>query len=319
MLDPTGLRPQALQLQAPAKVNLFLRVLGKRQDGFHDIQTLFQTVSLSDSLSLRLTPADRREVKLTCSREDLQGEDNLAWRAADRMLRLASLAAQVEINLDKAIPSGAGLGGGSSDAAAVIRALASMLPTRPVDEALFEVAAELGSDVPFFLLGGSAIGTGRGTELRPLADLRPAAIAIAQPAVEVSTGWAYRALEQHRAALTQRSDRAKIEEIDLGFNAPPVGPLPGSREGMVNDFESVVFRRYPLIGALKERLQALGAQPALMSGSGSAVFGVFESYQSARLVARTLRAEGFAAWPAEYLGRAASLLPDASGCDSARD
>lgn len=317
MVDPTGLRPRALQLQAYAKVNLFLRVLGKRPDGFHEIRTLFQTVSLSDSLSVRLTPGGQPAVKLTCSREDLQGEDNLAWRAADLMLRLSGLTAQIEITLDKAIPSGAGLGGGSSDAAAVIRAVASMLPTRPAAQALFEVAAELGSDVPFFLLGGTAIGTGRGTELSPLADLRQAAIAIAQPAEEVSTGWAYRALEEHRAGLTPDSDRGKIEGFDLSSNAPAVGPLPGSREGMVNDFESVVFQRYPLIADLKERLQALGAQPALMSGSGSAVFGVFESYQSARLVARTLRAEGFAAWPAEYVGRAASRLPGTSDFGSA--
>ena len=318
MADPTGLRPQALQLQAYAKVNLFLRVLGKRPDGFHNIRTLFQTVSLSDSLSVRLTPGGQPAVKLTCSREDLQGEDNLAWRAADLMLRLTGLAAQIEITLDKAIPSGAGLGGGSSDAAAVIRAVTSMLPTRPAAQAVFDVAAELGSDVPFFLIGGSAIGTGRGTELRPLADLQPAALAIAQPALEVSTGWAYRALQEHRAALTLNSDRGKIEGTNLSSNTPSVGSLSGSREDMVNDFESVVFRRYPLIAALKERLQALGAQPALMSGSGSAVFGVFESYQSARLVARTLRAEGFAAWPAEYVGRAASRVPDTCDFDAAR-
>ena len=317
MADPTGLRPQALQLQAYAKVNLFLRVLGKRPDGFHDIRTLFQTVSLSDSLSVRMTPASRPAVKLACSREDLQGEDNLAWRAADRMLRLTGLAAQIEVTLDKAIPSGAGLGGGSSDAAAVIRAVASMLATRPADQALFEVAAELGSDVPFLLLGGSAIGTGRGTELKPLADLPPAALVIAQPAVEVSTAWAYRALREHRAALTSGLDKSKIEGSGLSSNAPFIGSLPGSREGMVNDFESVVFRRYPLIAALKERLQASGAQPALMSGSGSAVYGVFESYQSARLVAQTLRAEGIAAWPAEYVGRAASGVPGAPDFGSA--
>ncbi|MDE0264999.1 MAG: 4-(cytidine 5'-diphospho)-2-C-methyl-D-erythritol kinase [Bryobacterales bacterium] len=318
MVDPTGLRPQALRLRAYAKVNLFLRVLGKRPDGFHDIRTLFQTVSLSDSLGVRLTPGGQPAVKLTCSREDLQGEDNLAWRAADLMLRRTGLAAQIEITLDKAIPSGAGLGGGSSDAAAVIRAVASMLPARPGAQALLEVAAELGSDVPFFLLGGSAIGTGRGTELKPLSDLRPTALAIAQPGVEVSTAWAYRALEEHRAALTPDSDTGKIEGSDLSCNTPSGGPLPGSSDGMVNDFESVVFRRYPLIAALKERLQALGAQPALMSGSGSAVFGVFESYQSARLVARTLRAEGFAAWPAEYVDRAASRVPGTPDFDSAR-
>lgn len=318
MVDPPGLRPRALQLRAYAKVNLFLRVLGRRPGGFHNIRTLFQTVSLSDSLSVRLIPGVPPAVRLTCSREDLQGEHNLAWRAAERMLRLAGLAAQIEITLEKAIPSGAGLGGGSSDAAAVIRAVASMLPTRPAAQALFEVAAELGSDVPFFLLGGSAIGAGRGTELSPMADLQPAAIAIAQPAVEVSTAWAYRALREHRDALTLAPDRGKIESANLSSSPPSAGSLPGGRVDMVNDFESVVFRRYPQIADLKERLQALGAQPALMSGSGSAVFGVFESYQSARLVARTLQAEGFAAWPAEYVGRAQSRVLGTSDFEAAR-
>ena len=295
-----------LELNAYAKVNLFLRVLGKRPDGFHDIRTLFQTVSLSDGLSVRLSPAGRRTVTFTCSRDDLQGEHNLAWRAADLMLKRTGTVAQLEVALEKAIPSGAGLGGGSSDAAAVIRAVASMLPARPAAQLLFDVAAELGSDVPFFLVGGSAIGCGRGTELEPLADLPPAALVIARPALEVSTAWAYSALSEDRATLTHDTDWGKIERLDLGSNAPPVGSLSGSREGMVNDFESIVFRRHPLIAALKSRLQALGAQSALMSGSGSAVFGVFESYQSARLVADTLRAEGLAAWPAEYVGRSAS-------------
>ncbi len=317
MADPAGLRPQARQLRAYAKVNLFLRVLGKRPDGFHDIRTLFQTVSLSDALSVRLSPGGRPTVRFTCSRDDLQGEHNLAWRAADLMLKRTGTVAQLEVALHKAIPSGAGLGGGSSDAAAVIRAVASMLPARPAVRLLFDVAAELGSDVPFFLVGGSAIGSGRGTELEPLADLPPAALVVARPALEVSTAWAYGALSEHRAGLTADADYGKLEGFDLSSNAPPVGSLPGSKEGMVNDFESVVFRRYPPIAALKSRLQALGAQSALMSGSGSAVFGVFESYQSARLVADTLRAEGLAAWSAKYVGRSASGMSSATVSDPA--
>ena len=317
MADTAGLRPQARHLRAYAKVNLFLRVRGKRPDGFHDIRTLFQTVSLSDALSVRLSPSSRPEVKLTCSRDDLQGEHNLAWRAADLMLKRTRTLAQLEVALEKAIPSGAGLGGGSSDAAAVIRAVASMLPARPSAQLLFDVAAELGSDVPFFLVGGTAIGSGRGTELEPQADLPPTALVIARPALEVSTAWAYAALSEHRAGLTADAECDKIGMIDLSSDAPPGGSLAGSREGMVNDFESVVFRRYPPIAALKSRLQALGAQVALMSGSGSAVFGVFESYQSARLVADRLLAEGLAAWSAEYVGRSASVMSSATVSDPA--
>ena len=317
MVDSTGLRPQVRQLRAHAKVNLVLRVLGKRPDGFHDIWTLFQTVSLSDAVSVRLIPGGSPTVKLDCNREDLQGDDNLAWRAADLMLRLTGVAAQLEVTLEKSIPSGAGLGGGSSDAAAVIRAVASMLPVRPPAQLLLDAAAELGSDVPFFLIGGSAIGIGRGTELKPLDDLPTAALVIARPAIEVSTAWAYGALSEHRAALTTDADRSKIEGIGLGSNLPRASSLLDSGEGMVNDFESVVFRRYPLIAALKNRLQTLGAQRALMSGSGSAVFGVFESYQSARLVADALLTEGFAAWPAEFVGRAASGVSSATALDFA--
>ncbi len=316
MADSRAGGPRALELRAYAKLNLFLRVLGKRPDGFHDIRTLFQTVSLSDTLSIRMTPGRQPAVRLACSRQDLRGEDNLAWRAAQLMLRRTGAAVQLEIDLEKAIPSGAGLGGGSSDAAAVIRALAAMLPERPPPELLFEVAAEIGSDVPFFLVGGSALGSGRGTEIEPLDDLPPAALVIARPALEVSTAWAYGALAEQRARLTADAAWDTMEDSGRSSSALPSGPLPGSREGSVNDFEAAVFQRYPAIAALKSQLCALGARPALMSGSGSAVFGVFESYQSARLVADTLCAEGFAAWPAEHVGRAASGLPGAADCAS---
>ena len=317
MLDSAGLRPLARKLRAYAKVNLYLQVLGKRPDGFHDIRTLFQTVSLSDAVSVRLLPSTQPGVKLSCNRKDLQGEDNLAWRAADLMLRLTGTPAHLEVVLDKAIPTGAGLGGGSSDAAAVIRAVASMLPTRPAEQMLFDAAAQLGSDVPFFLVGGSALGTGRGTDLEQLDDLPSAALVISQPAVEVPTAWAYAALAEHSAALTPDAHRGRIEKVDLSSSSLGVGSLPGSEGGMVNDFESVVFRQYPQIAALKNRLRTLGAQRALMSGSGSAVFGVFESYQSARLVADTLRTEGFAAWSAEFVSRAESGALSASAFDSA--
>ena len=306
MFDSPGPWPQTRKLRAFAKVNLSLRVLGKRPDGYHEIRTLLQTISLSDSVSVSLEPGGPAAVALTCDRADLQGERNLAWRAADLVLRRTGVQARVSVRLRKVIPAGAGLGGGSSDAAAVIRAIAAMLPQRPAADVLLDAAAELGSDVPFFLVGGSAIGTGRGTELEPLPDLPTAALVIARPDVEVSTAWAYAALAAGPLALTRSQNVAKMQGIDWDSDSLSGGPLEGLGESMVNDFESVVFQRYPAIADLKRRLRASGARHALMSGSGSAVFGVFKSYQAANSVAETLRADGFGAWPAEYVARTAN-------------
>lgn len=301
MAAPEGARPRAIRLRAYAKVNLGLRVLGRRPDGYHDICTLLQTVSLFDSLTVVLRPGPAR-VELSCDTPGLQGEANLAWRAADLLLRRTRSAARVSIELRKSVPVGAGLGGGSSDAAATLRALAAMLPQRPRKDQLAEVAAELGSDVPFFLLGGTAVASGRGTRLSPMEDLPPAWLAIARPPVEVSTAWAYGAL------AADRSRGAVDSNARMHIEPPRPGPDAGRAHipGLRNDFEPVVLRHFPCVAEVKSRLLAAGARGALMTGTGSAVFGAFNSRELARAAARELCEAGVSAWPACYVGRVAS-------------
>jgi len=255
--------PRRARVRALAKINLDLRVLQKRPDGFHELRTIFQTISLSDRLEIAFTP--QRETSIALE-SDVDIPDNLVAKAARLCLDELRITGRVDLRLQKSIPLGAGLGGGSSDAAAVLLALPVLAGGAiPIDR-LIAMAAELGSDVPFFLLGGRAAGIGRGTELYPLPDTPAGPALIVAPGIHVSTAAAYRSL--NRGQLTTELLQNKID----GFQACVWS---ASGEGGVNDFEEAVFLEYPPLRALKQRLIKLGASPAMMSGSGSSVFGVF--------------------------------------------
>ena len=282
-----------------AKINLGLQVLQRRTDGFHSLRTVFQSVAFFDDVRVQLSPGRDRSVQLRCDRKDLDNQRNLAWRAADRLLRRLSIRASIRIDLRKRIPVGAGLGGGSSDAGAVLRALARLLPERPPARAVYETARELGSDIPYFLIGGTVGATGRGTRLRPLPDLTDGAVVLALPSISVSTAWAYAALAEGRASgrLTEPSEPGILG--DVGSWPAALGLLTSS---MTNDFEEVVFARHPVLRDIKRAIRSLGARHALLSGSGSAVFGMFDSAVAAEQAAQRLEVDGVRA-------RAASLLP----------
>ena len=156
--------------QAPAKVNLGLKIVGRRPDGYHELRTVFQTISLADRLAVSYMRRRSTQVSLRCNDPALENKDNLARRAASELLATKHWAGHIKIDLEKRIPHGSGLGGGSSDAAAVLLALEQLLRPVPPRELLFEIAAQLGSDVPFFLVGGTAVGVGRGEEVYPLPD-----------------------------------------------------------------------------------------------------------------------------------------------------
>lgn len=280
-----------LRIQALAKVNLGLRVLYRRADNFHEIRTVFQTISLADRIAIQYRRGGQsRSVDLACDRSDLAGPDNLAWRAAMRLLEATGSQGHVRLHLEKRIPVGAGLGGGSSDAAAVLRALGSMLRPRPQLETLWRVAQDLGSDVPFFLVGGKALGLGRGTEIYPLPDTPAQWMVVAAPGIHVSTAEAYRRLTSDltTASREDKIDRFRSSVWVLERSVPPgvrQGPGRGSaldlRVGLENDFEPVVFRMHPELEKLKARLERLGACPVLLCGSGSALFGMFAGRRQA--------------------------------------
>jgi 4-diphosphocytidyl-2-C-methyl-D-erythritol kinase len=257
------------RVRALAKINLDLRVLGKRPDGFHELRTIFQTISLHDSLDIAYTPGRKTAIELS---DHLNIPDNLVIKAARLAMEGMRASGAVEMRLTKRIPMGAGLGGGSSDAAAVLLALPALVG-RPLDlRKLSEIGQQLGSDVPFFLLGGTAAGIGRGTELFPLPDMPPKQGVLVAPGLHVNTAQAYRDLSPR---LTTESQQNKI----FSFQSHTFGW--GREEPFENDFEKVVFEQHRGLALWKQRLKKAGAQVALMTGSGSALFGLFDSAAAA--------------------------------------
>lgn len=277
-------------LAAPAKVNLLLRVLGQRGDGYHDIETLFQAIDFADEVEVELTGSG---VAL-----DVRGADlgppgqNLAFRAAAELRQRSGCRDGVKVTLTKRIPAGAGLGGGSSDAAAVLRCLARLLDVGD-ERVVREVGAALGSDVPFFL-GSSPLawGRGRGEVLEPLTPLPPADLVVVSPPVHVSTAAAYAALDQAR----RRSGRGAEAR---GRREPRSGtPLQSWRDLekiACNDFQEVIAHDHPDVARSLLALERAGATVSLMSGSGSTCFGLVEDHPAARFVAERIQEE--LGWP----------------------
>jgi 4-diphosphocytidyl-2-C-methyl-D-erythritol kinase len=273
--------PRRASVPAAAKLNLDLRVLGKRVDGYHELRTIFQTVSLRDTLEIAFTPGRATTIDL---QDDLGIPDNLVIRAARLAMEAMRASGRVEMRLIKRIPMGAGLGGGSSDAAAVLLALPALVGRRLTIEALSELAATLGSDVPFFLLGGTAVGIGRGTELFPLRDLPARLALLLAPGLHVDTARAYAELSP---GLTTESQQNKIFSFQSHTWSSIAGG-PGAPTAFVgcNDFEPVVFARHGRLADLKRGLIRAGASFAMMTGSGSALYGLFSRRED---VSRALR------------------------------
>jgi 4-diphosphocytidyl-2-C-methyl-D-erythritol kinase len=270
---PATLKPiVSLSVRAFAKINLALAVLGKREDGYHDIRTVFHTISVADRLEISFTRARRTRITVTADMA-IPGA-NLAETAARRVLDAAQVNGEVRIHIVKHIPMGGGLGGGSTDAAATVRALVRLIG-RPVDE--HAIAAGLGSDVPFFLYGGCALGSGRGEELYPLpSPVGGAHGLLVTPSVHVPTPDAYRALNRTSGGLTTPEEFSILKRLQsLAWALDVRKPREVWARDCVNDFEEVVFRQYPVLRTLRRKLGQMGAAPALMTGSGAALFGFF--------------------------------------------
>ncbi len=256
-------------LKAYAKLNVGLRVLYKRPDNYHELRTVFQTISLADRLDVAFTPADGTSVTIEGTPEI---PDNLVERATRLVLEELSLQADVRFLLKKHIPSGAGLGGGSSDAAAVLIALPVLAGRVIPMERLLVLGAQLGSDVPFFLRGGTALGLGRGEELYPLPDLPSQHCLLVAPNVHSSTALAYGDLSR---GLTTNALQNKLSSFQQDVWSGVDKSVP-----VVNDFEKVVFSRHPELPAIRDRLMDSGATFAGMTGSGSSIFAFFDSEAS---------------------------------------
>ncbi len=266
--------------RAYAKINIGLRVFHVRSDGYHELETVFHRIDLYDELLFDPAPT----LCVVSSHPEVpQDESNLCARAALLLGRELRTEPGVRITLKKNIPIGSGLGGGSSDAATVLRTLPRVMGKDVPQELLHSLALELGSDVPYFLGRGSAIAGGRGDVLKYFDLDVPYHILVSTPSIHVSTAWAYSMIHPSTPAEASGLRRAVID----GMTAPAV-----LAEELRNDFEPVVFARYPEIGATKNAMLEAGAVCALMSGSGSSVFGFFKGRGELGKVASTLRARG---------------------------
>ena len=270
-----------VRVRALAKINLDLRVLGRRSDGYHELRTIFQTISLGDRLEIAFKPGRRTEISLA----DDTIPDNLVLRAARAAMEAMGAKGRVEMRLEKRIPMGAGLGGGSSDAAAVLLALPVLAGREIAIPELCRIGRELGSDVPFFLMGGAAVGIGRGTELFPLPDPVAEAGVLICPQIHVSTAEAYQLLKSSLTTELQENKMFAFQSQLFGW---------GNRRQGSNDFEAAVFRQHRRLGGLKKRLFEAGAMFAMMTGSGSAIFGLFKKAADASLAAGSLEEPGLA-------------------------
>ncbi|MDM7921647.1 MAG: 4-(cytidine 5'-diphospho)-2-C-methyl-D-erythritol kinase [Pyrinomonadaceae bacterium] len=269
---------QPFTLPSFAKINLGLRVAGKRDDGFHDLFTVFQTVTLAD----RITFEEADEIVLSCSdpRVPVDGS-NLIVKAAEALQGRFGTEKGAKVFLEKNIPSPGGLGGGSSNAAVALLGLCRLWEIKADVEKLLPIAGQLGSDVPYFLYGGTATGMGRGTEIEPIDEFECDSLVIVTPDISVSTRDAFAGLGA--ASLTKdESNRIllnyRFEAVNADFRTAE----------LVNDFEKTVFAAYPEITAVKQKLLELGARTASLSGSGASVFGIFDKQETRQTAMKAL-------------------------------
>lgn len=284
-----------LSVRAFAKINLDLRVGAVQPDGYHDVRTVLQTLRLHDTLTFTARPGP---FAIACETPGVPlDQKNLVWKAAALLHAAAGRRGEhpsgVHVVLEKRIPSEAGLGGGSSDAAATLLALTRLWRLDPDLPTLLRLAARLGADVPFFLAGGTALGVGRGDDVSPLAEPAPTDVVLVKPPFGVSTPDAYRWFDGDGPSRPSRSAR----RLPASW--------PAWAAGARNDLEAPVARRHPDIRRVVQRLLRLGADYAAMSGSGSAVFGLFPDRLTAAGAQADLVAHGWRAWATRTLSRAA--------------
>ncbi len=274
--------PKSIRIACPAKVNLYLRVLGRRPDGYHELVTVMQPLSLADELTV--SPASH--LALECDNPELPGgEGNLVWQAALRFGEAVGRPVKVRCRLRKRIPVAAGLGGGSSDAAGALLGLNALAGNPLTPAQLHQLACRLGADVPFFLLRGPAVAEGIGTELSPL-ELPPYHYLLLNPGLPLSTRWVYQNLDLER----------------LTFGPEHVTWDPGHPEKWVfNDLATVALQQFPELDDLLHRLQQLGARAHGLSGSGPTVYGIFASLREAREAGEKVR-QFFPGWLAVVQG-----------------
>ena len=266
-------------VEANAKINLTLDILGKRPDGFHEVAMVMQSIGLHDTLTMEKTDG---EIALSINVPWLKADEkNLAWRAAELVRQEYGLKGGVRIDLVKRIPIAAGLAGGSADAAAVLKGMNELYNLQMSEARLCELGAKLGSDIPFCLMGGTMLATGRGEVLTRLADMPETWVVLAKPRISVSTAWAYQNYDEQGAE--KHPDNEAIKKAIARGNRKAVAGL------LCNVLESVTIKKYDVIADYKQMMLDKGAMASMMSGSGPTVFGLARNREQAEAIANVLR------------------------------
>ena len=325
----------AVAVRSFAKINLGLYIGARRPTGFHDLRTVYQTIAIHDVIRVEVSRGTGIEIRCKDPRVP-DDESNTCWRVADRVLKALKTRCKVVIQIEKKLPVQGGLGAGSSNAIATLVAMERALKTELPPEQRLQIACEVGSDLPLFLVGGAVLGTGRGEEVFPLPDLLPLACVVVTPQVAVSTPEAFGAWDrlQERAELTGPAPACRIDVFSRTVFSWLAGTLTGVpaedgsarakrgakfvaksgdraetllldlvRAGIENDFERVVFPLYPELREVKRVLEREGARYASLSGSGSALYGLFQSAEDAAEAAVRLQQRGLAALATRTLSR----------------
>ncbi len=273
---------ERVTLLAAAKINLYLDIVGKRGDGYHEIESIMQSINLYDRLTLRPL---REGIRILSDESDIPlNEENICYKAAKLFLQKMNLKRGLEIEIHKVIPVRAGLGGGSADAAATLWGMNNLFRSNILLSDLKEWGGSLGADVPFCLQGGTSLVRGKGEILVPLPPLKDGWLVLLDPTVPISTRWVY---QRVRIGLTRKALSAKL----LAKSIRERGLL-GLSSSLYNKLEDVVLERFPLVASVKEKMRAAGARGTLMSGSGSSVFAIVENRRKAQEIISKLGGMG---------------------------
>ncbi len=282
-MSDSAISASEIVVRAPAKVNLLIRVLDRLPNGYHELWSLMHIVDVFDHLRIRINP-DREGLFLVCENDSLPVDrGNLVYRAAELVLERAGTSVGIDIELTKVIPLSAGLGGGSSDAAATLYGMVHLLNLNWTPADFCEAGSTLGSDIPFFFETPCAVVRGWGQEVVPCTLKGKRWVVLVNPGFPIQTKWAYQELSSQRATVPPLGEFQKRIDRQLSLSWEEV------IEAMENDFEPPLFRCYPILGFIKETLVTLGAQAALLSGSGATVFGIFQHEEEARRASAQLR------------------------------
>jgi len=282
-----------IEIDSYSKINLTLNILAKRQDGYHDIETIMQSINLADRIFIK---EEKEGIKIKCSHPLVPVDSqSLTYRSAEKILRRYRITRGVKIEIDKKIPLAGGMAGGSANSASILVGINKLFALNLSNKDLREIGEELGMDVPFCIQNGTALAYHKGEKVTPLSPINPPLwIIIINPGFEIPTKWAYNNLNLEWLKKEKNNTKGML-------NALKEGELPGIAKNLFNSFEGLIIKKYPEIGKIKDRLIEGGALGALMSGSGPTVFGIAQNKEQALKIYEKLKSEYKSIWAVQTI------------------